>query len=374
MLYILLATIILFLFLGSAINRRVTTLAYGTDGIPVPPSSSRLLPLLYLLYGILGAPIYQYINTFFSIPLPIFWGTFLFLILVACKFLPSFYGCSKNWWGSQIPISTVKALEKCLMGLKKSSSTTIPQLPAPTPSNELSANISCLEDMIAREIMTPKADIFALPSEIPISQAFPLIIDEGYSRVPLFTKNIDDITGMVLVKDLLPVYYKDPHTTQPLSSIAYPPLYTPEIRRVSLLLQEFRQKRCHLAIVVNEYGFTEGLVSMEDIVEEIFGEIADEYDDQEDVHYKKVGNAWIVDGRMNISDAEEYFGLRIAHESSYDTLGGYVFHKLGAVPEKGMKIYYEDFAIDILSCSDRSVEKMKITPRKRKPLSRNNRF
>lgn len=360
MLYILLAIIVLFLIFGSEIHRRVSTLTYGGNGNPAPLPLFKTLPLLCLIYGMLGAPVYQYINTFFSVPQPIFWFIFLSLILIVYKLLPSF---------SRYSTSTVRTLERCLSGVKQSSSITTPQLSAPIPANELSANIACLNDRIAREIMTPKADIFALQRDTPISQAFPLIIDEGYSRIPLFTKSIDDITGMVLVKDLLPVYYKDPHTTQPLSYVAYPPLYTPEIRRVSLLLQEFRQKRCHLAIVVNEYGFTEGLVSMEDIVEEIFGEIADEYDDQEDVHYKKVGNAWIVDGRMNISDAEECLGLHIAHENSYDTLGGYVFHKLGAVPEKGMKIYYEDFDIDILSCSDRSVEKMKITPRRRKPLS-----
>ncbi|SGA33931.1 hemolysin [Chlamydia abortus] len=105
---------------------------------------------------------------------------------------------------------------------------------------------------------------------------------------------------------------------------------------------------------------------MEDIIEEIFGEIADEYDVQEDIPYKKVGNSWIVDGRMNISDAEEYFNLKIHHENSYDTLGGHVFHKVGAVPQKGMKIHHENFDIEIITCSERSVGKLKITPRKKK--------
>lgn len=369
MLYILLAIIVLFLFLGSATHRRASISAYGREGLPPFSSCPKVLPLLCLIYGMLGAPVYQYIHNFFSLSPSIFWLIFLSFALVIYKFLPLCPGYSDDSFSYKVSSSTVKTLENCLAGFKTPSITAMQQTPPPEPPNELSTNISCLDHMIAREIMTPKADIFALQGDTPISQAFPLIIDEGYSRIPLFTKSIDDITGMVLVKDLSPVYYKDPHTSQPLSSIAYPPLYTPEIRRAPLLLQEFRQKRCHLAIVVNEYGFTEGLVSMEDIIEEIFGEIADEYDNQEDVHHKKIGNAWIVDGRMNISDAEECFGLHIEHESSYDTLGGYVFHKLGAVPEKGMKIYYEDFAIDILSCSDRSVEKMKITPRRRKPLS-----
>ncbi|MBQ8498679.1 hemolysin family protein [Chlamydia sp.] len=368
MLYILLAIIVLFLFFGSAISRRASALD-GSDSPPLPSTfSSKILPLLCLTYGMLGAPIYRYFESIFSISFSVFWFIFLSFALVFYKILPLLIHYSESCIESRVKAFTTKILGKTGTGHTIPSSTTAQQLPPSVPSNELSTNISCLNNMIAREIMTPKADIFALQEETPISQAFTLIIEEGYSRVPLFTKSIDDITGMVLVKDLLPVYYQNPHSSQPLSSIAYPPLYTPEIRRVSLLLQEFRQKRRHLAIVVNEYGFTEGLVSMEDIIEEIFGEIADEYDDQEDVHYKKVGNAWIVDGRMNISDAEECLGLRIAHENSYDTLGGYVFHKLGAVPEKGMKIYDEDFSIDILSCSDRNVEKMKIIPRKRKHL------
>ncbi|WP_213357990.1 transporter associated domain-containing protein [Chlamydiifrater phoenicopteri] len=249
------------------------------------------------------------------------------------------------------------------------------ETPAPKPkaaitqefNHKLEEALISFEDLIVREVMVPKIDIFALPEETPIREAMDKIISEGYSRIPIYKKSVDSITGIVLVKDLLTVL-RNCHpekTLKPLSSIAKPAMFTPEIKKATLMLQDFRQQRKHLAIVVNEYGYTEGIVTMEDIIEEIIGEISDEHDSKEDLPYRKSGNSWIVDGRMNISDAEELFQLHIDHENSYDTLGGHVFHKLGAVPQKGMKLNHEQFDIEIISCSDRSIGKLKITPLKK---------
>lgn len=214
--------------------------------------------------------------------------------------------------------------------------------------------------------MVPKADIFALPEDMSIQDALLAVVEEGYSRIPLYKKNLDNITGVLLSKDLFHLSTTLGDILQPISNLANPPFYTPEIKKVSSLLQEFRQKHCHLAIVVNEYGFTEGIATMEDILEEVFGDISDEYDLQEDLPYKKLGNSWIVDGKMTISDAEEYFRIKIDHEKSYDTLGGHIVHKIGAVPQKGMKLHHDNFDIEIITCSERSVGKLKLTPRKRK--------
>ncbi len=237
-------------------------------------------------------------------------------------------------------------------------------------NSKLEEALVSFEDLIVREVMVPKIDIFALPEELPIQEAMAKITSEGYSRIPIYRKSVDTVTGIVLVKDLLSIlqHCNSDKTLKPLSSIAKPAMYTPEIKKATLMLQDFRQHRKHLAIVVNEYGYTEGIVTMEDIIEEIIGEISDEHDSKEDLPYRKFGNSWIVDGRMNISDAEELFQLHIDHENSYDTLGGHVFHKLGAVPQKGMKLNHEQFDIEIISCSERSIGKLKITPLK-KPSS-----
>ncbi|QVE48786.1 hemolysin family protein [Chlamydia crocodili] len=325
-----------------------------------------LASVLLSLYGILGITIYsKYAFSTKSLSLT-FWVIYILAAPLAYGFLPY---CIKLHRGISSALCFISSLFQAFFLPFQRSINNIdddPKIHSSEMENQLSEAVSSFDKLIVREIMIPKVDIFAIQEDTPIRNAFPAIVEEGYSRIPLYKKNIDNITGVLLVKDLLAMYPKSIDSSQPVSSVAKPPLYAPEIKKASSLLQEFRQKHRHLAIIVNEYGVTEGIVSMEDIIEEIFGEIADEYDVQEDIPYKKVGNSWIVDGRMNISDAEEYFNLKIHHENSYDTLGGHVFHKVGAVPQKGMKIHHENFDIEIITCSERSVGKLKITPRKKK--------
>ncbi|AQT77498.1 hemolysin family protein [Chlamydia gallinacea] len=327
-----------------------------------------LSALLLSAYGILGVLIYISTPKIQRFSL-VFWITYILAAPLAYGFLPYVIRLPNKIHTSLCGLSqflqTLCFLFYRAIPKKKSIST----IYVSQEKNQLSEALQSFDKLIVREIMIPKVDIFALPEDTPIRNVFPAIIEEGYSRIPLYKKNIDNITGILLVKDLLTTDSLFLHSSQPIASVAKPPLYTPEIKKVSSLLQDFRQKHRHLAVVVNEYGITEGIVSMEDIIEEIFGEISDEYDVQEDLPYKKIGNSWIVDGRMNISEAEEHFNLKIDHENSYDTLGGHVFHKVGAVPKKGMKIHHENFDIEIMTCSERSVGKLKITPRKKKASS-----
>ncbi|WP_375793563.1 hemolysin family protein [Chlamydia sp. 12-01] len=325
-----------------------------------------LASVLLSLYGILGVDICsQYTFKTRSLSLA-FWATYILAAPLAYGFLPYYIKLHKGITSALCCVSSL--FQAFFLPFQRfiNNNADDPKIHSSEMENQLSEAVSSFDKLIVREIMIPKVDIFAIQEDTPIRNAFPAIVEEGYSRIPLYKKNIDNITGVLLVKDLLAMYPKSVDSSQPVSSVAKPPLYAPEIKKVYSLLQEFRQKHRHLAIIVNEYGVTEGIVSMEDIIEEIFGEISDEYDVQEDIPYKKVGNSWIVDGRMNISDAEEYFNLKIHHENSYDTLGGHVFHKVGAVPQKGMKIHHENFDIEIITCSERSVGKLKITPRKKK--------
>jgi putative hemolysin len=227
-------------------------------------------------------------------------------------------------------------------------------------------------ERIVREVMIPRVDLFALCAETPIREASKLIIEEGYSRIPVYRENIDNITGLLMFKDILELYMsvlqgkkESSILDAPIESITKSVFYVPETKQVSYLLQEFRAKQMHMAIVVDEYGGTEGVVTMEDILEEIVGEIADEYDYNEEVLFSPLptGGGWIVDARMSLIDAEESFGIDIPQEGDYDTIGGYVFHKAGEIPDKGYMIHQDDFDLEILSSTERSIEKVRITLR-----------
>lgn len=227
------------------------------------------------------------------------------------------------------------------------------------------------KERIVREVMVPRVDLFLLSGETTIRQAAKELISEGYSRIPVYRDTIDNIIGVLMFKDILQLYMdclegkkESELLNASIESITKGVFYTPETKKVAQLLQEFRSKQMHMAIVVDEYGGTEGVVTMEDILEEIVGDIADEYDTGEEQLFttQPGGGGWIVDARMSILDAEEAFSIHIPQEGEYDTIGGYIFHKAGSIPQKGLRIHHEDFDLEILSSSERSVEKVRITP------------
>lgn len=235
-----------------------------------------------------------------------------------------------------------------------------------TQDKKLMLSVASFRDRIAREIMVPRIDIFMLSSKSTIDDAAKAFISEGYSRIPVYKNTLDNIHGVLLYKDLLSVYtqnHQDPILKQTaIESLVKSVVYTPETKKISALLQEMKSKQIHMAIVVDEYGGTEGIVTIEDILEELVGEIADEYDNlQEEVHFKAhPQGGYIVDGKMNIIDIEKELGVLIPQSPEYDTLGGYIFHRAGTIPTKGWKIHHENFDLEILKSSDRSVEKVRI--------------
>lgn len=233
---------------------------------------------------------------------------------------------------------------------------------------ELAESALKFKDVIVREVMIPRVDLFSLSGCSSVKTAAQAIVKEGYSRIPVYENSIDNIIGVLMFKDILEIYMNceekkcsEDKLLEPISRLVKPAIYTPEIKKASQLLQELRTKHCHMAIVVDEYGGTEGVVTMEDLLEELVGEIDDEYDLPSDILYKKEGNSWIVDARMSIDEAEKVFNINLGEENTYDTLGGHVFHKSGSVPKKGFKIHHENFDMEILSCSDRSIGKLKLT-------------
>lgn len=224
-------------------------------------------------------------------------------------------------------------------------------------------------DRIVREIMMPRVSLFCLPHDSSIREAAHLLEKEGYSRVPVYKGSQDQIIGLLMYKDILSKYMEYESRQQdpkilgaPIETIMKDVLYTPETKKLPLLLQEFRKKRMHLAVVVDEYGGTAGVVTIEDILEEIVGEIADEYDETQTLIIPTHRGSWIVDGKVSLLDLEEELNIKIPQKGDYDTIAGYVFFQLGTIPKKGVILYQDTFEIEILSSGDRYVEKVKITP------------
>lgn len=229
------------------------------------------------------------------------------------------------------------------------------------------------KNRIAREVMVPRVDVFSLPHDMTIEEAAILLYQEGYSRTPVYRDSLDNIIGVLMYKDVLAKYMELAKSDDksilktPISYQVKNVIYTPETKRISQLLQDFRKQQLHLAIVVDEYGGTEGIVTIEDILEEIVGDIADEYDEEETLFIPLSEGGWLIDSKMSILSIEEQLGIEIPQDGDYDTIGGYVFHETGTIPEKGFIIKKPHFELEVVRSNDRRVEKLKI-----KPLSEGN--
>lgn len=222
-------------------------------------------------------------------------------------------------------------------------------------------SVARFQKRIVREVMVPRVDVFGLPAETPIDQAAALLDKEGFSRVPVYRDNIDNIIGVLMYKDILKDYMSTENKElikRPIETVIKGVLYTPETKKISHLLQEFRRKQVHFAIVVDEYGGTEGIVTIEDILEQIVGDISDEYDEDVELFVAQPDGSWIIDARMSIHDVEEKLEVQIPQEGDYDTVAGYIFHCAGTIPAKGFIIHSDQFQLEVLSSSDRSVEKI----------------
>jgi putative hemolysin len=234
---------------------------------------------------------------------------------------------------------------------------------------KLITSVMAFKDRIAREVMVPRVDVFGLAHDTTIEEAAVYLLNEGYSRTPVFKDTLDDIIGVLMYKDILSKYMEFDRTGDkkileaPIETLVKSVLYTPETKKISHLLQEFRKKQVHLAIIVDEYGGTEGIVTIEDILEEIVGEIADEYDKEEEALFIALPEGgWLIDARMNIFDINEQFGIEIPQNGDYDTIGGYIFHETGTIPGKGFIIHKPEFELEVVRSNDRRVEKLRIKP------------
>lgn len=191
--------------------------------------------------------------------------------------------------------------------------------------------------VLAREAMTPRVDIVAIPIDASYNEVLQIITDAGYSRYPLYNENLDDIVGIIYAKDLLPyINNESMQKNLSLKNLARKALFIPETKRINELLHLFQESKLHIGIVVDEYGGTSGLISLEDVLEEIVGEIRDEYDQEENVFTKIDDNKFVVLGKMKIDELNELTETDFSSENDeYDTVGGFIFFHSGSIPKDG---------------------------------------
>lgn len=225
--------------------------------------------------------------------------------------------------------------------------------------HELIKSIFEFTDTTVKEIMVPRPDIVALDLSMPREGLVRKVIEEGYSRLPVYKGSIDNIAGIVYSKDLLSLLeHRDLIVLQ---DIIRPVMFVPESKKISQLLREFQQRKAHLAVVVDEFGGTEGLITMEDIVEEIVGEIHDEYDEVMKSAEQSTDGSLVVDAHVTISEFNKQFNTQIPETADYETLAGFLQKHTGRLPDVNEEIKYDDLMFVIISKTARRIRQVKVS-------------
>jgi CBS domain containing-hemolysin-like protein len=225
---------------------------------------------------------------------------------------------------------------------------------------EMIQSILSFRDTLAREIMVPRTDAVIISADTPIEKLLQLVIQEGHSRFPVHSGSSDNIIGILHVKDLL-TFWSAEHLD--LKDIIRTPYFIPETKKISHLLRELRDKKSHMAIVIDEYGGTAGLVTIEDIIEEIIGEIHDEHDNDEILMVATDEGDLVVDARLEIEKLVEHFNLEVP-KGNFESVGGFIISLLGRVPQPQETITHAPLEMTIESADARKIRKVRVRVRK----------
>jgi putative hemolysin len=213
-----------------------------------------------------------------------------------------------------------------------------------------------LGETVVREVMVPRIDIKALPHTATLAEAWDMVIQAGHSRIPVFRQTVDDIIGVIYARDIL-AFAKEKPLDTPVETLMRPAFYVPESKKVDELLADFRRERTHIAIVLDEFGGTAGMVTIEDLFEEIVGEIQDEYD-REDVPVRELEpNVLEADGRVGVRELKERWDVDVPEED-VDTLGGLILHLLGRAPVEGETVRYGELELTAAKVTGRRVNRV----------------
>jgi CBS domain containing-hemolysin-like protein len=215
-----------------------------------------------------------------------------------------------------------------------------------------------LGDTLAREIMIPRIDITAIDVNTSIPEAVDRLLESGFSRLPVYEETVDNIQGLLYTKDLLR-YWGEGQNERPLRDLLRPAYFVPEAKKVDELLAEMQTQRIHMAMIVDEYGGIAGLVTLEDIVEEIVGEIQDEFDQTEESPYLRINEGeYLFQGRIDLDDFNEVMGAGLPGEDA-DTLGGFVYNRLGRVPMAQEIVQVDDLVLTVEQVLGRRIRKIR---------------
>jgi CBS domain containing-hemolysin-like protein len=215
-------------------------------------------------------------------------------------------------------------------------------------------------DTTAREVMIPRIDMVTLANNMTVAEAVDLALEGGFSRIPVYQADsgIDEISGVLYTKDMLK-QLREGHSSFPIRDLVRPAYFVPETKKLDDLLREMRQKRVHMVIVVDEYGSVAGLVTIEDLMEEIVGDIKDEYDREESLYEQVDDHEYIFDAKISIYDFNDLMDMRLA-DTDYETLGGFVYAQLDKIPSAGDVVTFEDLTFTVLATRGRRITKIRV--------------
>jgi magnesium and cobalt transporter len=219
-----------------------------------------------------------------------------------------------------------------------------------------------VSQMQVREVMIPRSQMVVLDRNSPAEKVLATIVECGHSRFPVIGEDRDEVVGILLAKDVLKFFVESPDAPLDLSAFTRPATFIPESKRLDTLLQEFRSSRNHMALVVDEYGGTSGLLTIEDVLEEIVGEIDDEHDPEETPNIEAQGKHWIVLALTRIDEFNEYFDAELDDED-YETIGGLIMRQFGRMPRRGEALNYDGFRFRILAADRRRIHRLEVSRR-----------
>lgn len=229
---------------------------------------------------------------------------------------------------------------------------------------EMIRGVQELSETTVKEVMVPRIDTVFLPIDAPREELLETVTTCGHSRIPVYRETIDDVAGVLYVKDLLLAFAKGEAID--LSKMIRKPFFVPDSKRIDSLLREFKRRHVHIAIAIDEYGGVSGIVCMEDIIEEIVGDIQDEFDNEREDIVALGDSAWLCDARVNLDDLNDETGLGLPVEG-FDTLGGFVFDLFGKIPLRNEKVSWESFDFVIQEMDGHRIGAVKILRRPEAP-------
>jgi len=287
----------------------------------------------------------------FAFPLTLFYYLFSPIVSIfhtLTQWLTSIFNISKN----RLLLSEEELRSIVDMGEEKG---TLQQ-----DEKEMIHSIFEFSETTVKEIMIPRIDMVCISTDSKLDSLLSLIKKHLHSRIPLYKDKVDNIIGIIYAKDLLPFVNRKSDGDANLEKLARPAYFVPEQKKIDELLRDFQSQRIHMAIVVDEYGGTSGIVTLEDIIEEIVGEIQDEHDSEQPLYQKISDNEYLVDGGMDLEEINEELKLQLPTEEGVETLAGFLFGLFGSVPREKQSVNYENYKFSVEKVVRRRITKVKI--------------